>query len=158
MHITLLCPSSIMKEPSIRTIADEYIKRINGTTSIIETSCKIKQNDNEETIKSKQAESLIAAIDKLSKNTVIIALDERGKDLDSRHFAKTLSDFQVQGYSDICIIIGGAFGLEKSILEKTHLQLSLGKMVWPHRFVAIMILEQLYRAQQINSGHPYHKD
>lgn len=158
MKITILCPSPLLKDKHVKSIADTYIKRMNSIINVDTVNVKISNNDSDDLVKKKQGDALLIAINKLPSHTAIITLDERGKDLDSRAFAKKLVDFTINGYSDICIVIGGAFGLSPDVLEKSNIKISLGKMVWPHRMVGIMILEQLYRAQQINSGHPYHKD
>ncbi len=158
MTITILCPSPLVKDSDIKSIADDYIKRLQDKVVIKELSVKTKPRDTPESVKQKQGEAIIAATAKLTQNTAIIVLDERGKPYDSRQLATQFSNYKNNGLSDVCIIIGGAFGLPQEVLEKSDLRLSLGNMVWPHRLVFAMILEQLYRAQQINMGHPYHKD
>jgi 23S rRNA (pseudouridine1915-N3)-methyltransferase len=158
MTITILCPSPLVKDNAIKTIADDYIKRLHDKVVIQELNVKTKTNDVADLVKQKQGDAIVIALSKLSQNTAIIALDERGKSYDSRQIATQLSHYKNDGLSDVCIIIGGAFGLSQDVLKKSHMRLSLGTMVWPHRLVFVMILEQLYRSQQINMGHPYHKD
>ena len=58
----------------------------------------------------------------------------------------------------LAFAIGGAEGLGAAVLERADDVLSLGAMTWPHLMVRSMLLEQLYRAQQILAGHPYHRD
>jgi len=58
----------------------------------------------------------------------------------------------------VAFAIGGAEGLSAAVLERADAVLSLGAMTWPHLLVRTMLLEQLYRAQQILAGHPYHRD
>jgi len=158
MSIFILCPSPLLKDDSIKTLCNDYIKRLSQKVEIIEVKAKEKSNESPDTIKNKQANALITAIEKLPQNTAVIALDEKGKLMNSPEFSKQLNQYYNQGYSHLCVIIGGAFGLSPDIYNRANLQLSLGKMVWPHKMVAPMILEQLYRAETINSGHPYHKD
>ncbi len=55
------------------------------------------------------------------------------------------------------LIIGGANGLSEEVKEKSQKSISFGRMTWPHLFVRVMLIEQLYRAQQILKGHPYHR-
>jgi len=86
----------------------------------------------------------------------IIALDERGKEYQSRDFAAFCQQSIEKGH--VAFLIGGADGLSSSVKERaTHL-LSLGRMTWPHKLARIMLLEQLYRAGQILAQHPYHRD
>ncbi len=102
--------------------------------------------------------------DTLLKNTgpdiFLIALDESGTDLTSEDLAKLLSGqhsrFSIPS-SQILFVIGGSWGLDKKVLDKANLVLSLGKITLPHSLARIILLEQLYRSQMINSGREYHK-
>jgi len=88
---------------------------------------------------------------------VLIALDERGKTLTSPAFTQKLAVWRDSGTADLAFLIGGADGLAEPVRQKAQLVLSLGAMTWPHLLVRGMLLEQLYRAQQILAGHPYHR-
>jgi 23S rRNA (pseudouridine1915-N3)-methyltransferase len=99
-----------------------------------------------------------ALLDSLPAKSFVVALDERGKDLSSRELAVKLAAWQDQGVRDLVFTIGGADGLTESVKAKADFTLGLGRKTWPHKLVRVMLLEQLYRAQQINSGHPYHRD
>lgn len=88
----------------------------------------------------------------------IVALDERGTPLSSREFSDELKKFQQQGYSSVAFMIGGAEGLDQALLKKANLIWSFGRVTWPHMLVRSLLVEQLYRAQSIMNGHPYHKD
>lgn len=146
-----------MKEAAIKSICDDYIKRITGLVTIIDTNVKVKPNDSVDLVKKKQGESMCAALDKMSPQCAVIAMDERGKTISSPDLSDELQKMILRGYSQFCFVIGGAFGLSDDVLNRADFKLSFGKMVWPHRLVAPMLLEQLYRAQKINAGHPYHK-
>jgi 23S rRNA (pseudouridine1915-N3)-methyltransferase len=157
MNITLLCPSPLMKDAAIKSICDDYIKRINGDVAVIDVTVKIKSNDSDDTVIKKQGQALCAYLDRVGAQCAIIALDERGKMFSSPELSQELQNMTTRGYSSYCFVIGGAFGLSDDVINRANLKLSFGKMVWPHRLVAPMLLEQLYRSQQINIGHPYHK-
>src|SRR5258708_2337860 len=88
---------------------------------------------------------------------VLIALDERGKTLTSPAFAQKLAVWRDSGTADLAFLIGGADGLAEPVRQKAQLVLSLLAMTWPHLLVRGMLLQQLYRAQQILAGHPYHR-
>ena len=92
------------------------------------------------------------------KNSKIIALDERGLALSSKEFTKYLSRWVDDGVGHCHLVIGGADGLDKSLLDKANLKISFGKMVWPHMLARVMIAEQLYRSATILAGSPYHKE
>ena len=87
----------------------------------------------------------------------IVAMDERGKQMGSRDFAASLGRWQDEAVRDVVFMIGGADGLDQTILAEAVLTLSLGKMTWPHLLVRGLLAEQIYRGQQILAGHPYHR-
>ncbi len=89
---------------------------------------------------------------------LVVALDERGRQHTSREFAQLLRGQQDEGRRDIAFLIGGADGLAASVSEGAARVLSLGQATWPHLLVRGLLAEQIYRAQQILSGHPYHRD
>ena len=105
-------------------------------------------------LKEREAALLLAAV---PAGAVIVALDERGKPLASAAFAQKIAQWRDGGTSDLAFLIGGADGLADGVRQKAQLVLSLGAMTWPHLLVRGMLLEQLYRAQQILAGHPYHR-
>lgn len=97
-----------------------------------------------------------AILGKLKPNEALIALDERGKLLDSLAFAKELERAQLQS-RDLCFVIGGDDGLDESVRQKASLVLSLGKLTLPHRLARAVLMEQLYRGFTILRGEPYHR-
>lgn len=101
-----------------------------------------------------EAEALMAG---LSTGALVVALDERGRSLDSETFAARLSAWRDAGTRDVAFLIGGADGLAGSALDRADLKLGFGAMTWPHQIARIMLAEQLYRAVTILSGHPYHR-
>lgn len=88
----------------------------------------------------------------------IVALDERGQAWTSRAFADRLAAWRDAGAPGLAFAIGGADGLGGAVIERADAVLSLGAMTWPHFLARVMLLEQLYRAQQILAGHPYHRE
>jgi 23S rRNA (pseudouridine1915-N3)-methyltransferase len=86
-----------------------------------------------------------------------VALDERGKAYDSAGFAKQFAAWRSQSGDNLAFVIGGADGLAPAVLEKTAARLAFGTLTWPHMLARVMLLEQLYRAHTILTGHPYHR-
>jgi 23S rRNA (pseudouridine1915-N3)-methyltransferase len=103
-----------------------------------------------------EAESRLLA-DAVPKGATIIVLDQRGKTLSSEDFATRLGLWQDEGVGDLAFIIGGAYGIDPAWRQRAALVLSLGAMTWPHVLARVMLAEQLYRAQSILAGHPYHR-
>lgn len=89
--------------------------------------------------------------------SVLVALDRRGKVLDSEGFAGRLAGWRDNSVSDVAFLIGGADGHGEALLKKAALVLSFGPMTWPHLLARVMLAEQIYRAQQLLAGHPYHR-
>jgi len=106
-------------------------------------------------LQAREAELILAA---LPQDAHLVALDERGVQWSSRDLAERVAAWQDQGVATLVFAIGGAEGLGRAIIKRADAVLSLGAMTWPHLLVRGMLLEQLYRAQQILAGHPYHRD
>ncbi len=87
----------------------------------------------------------------------IIALDERGETIDSASFARHLGRWRDESVPTAVFLIGGADGLSPELRRKVKLSVAFGKATWPHQMVRVMLLEQIYRAATILSGHPYHR-
>jgi 23S rRNA (pseudouridine1915-N3)-methyltransferase len=88
----------------------------------------------------------------------LVALDPGGAAWTSRDFALRLAAWRDGGDGALAFAIGGAEGLGEAVIESADAVISLGPMTWPHFLVRGMLLEQLYRAQQILAGHPYHRE
>ncbi len=90
--------------------------------------------------------------------SIVITLDERGKNLPSREFANRFAQWRDNGAPAICFIAGGPDGLDASLKRDSDITLSFGAGTWPHLLVRVMLLEQLYRVTTILLNHPYHRD
>ena len=106
-------------------------------------------------LKAREAELIFGA---LPAGIPLVALDERGAGCSSRAFADRIATWRDEGWPELAFAIGGADGLDGAVLDRADAIMSLGPMTWPHLLVRGMLLEQLYRAQQILAGHPYHRD
>jgi 23S rRNA (pseudouridine1915-N3)-methyltransferase len=95
---------------------------------------------------------------RLPERSLIIALDERGNAPSSADFAKMLGRWRDGGAETLAFLVGGADGHSEAVRQRAAALLAFGPMTWPHLLVRGMLLEQLYRAQQILAGHPYHRD
>jgi 23S rRNA (pseudouridine1915-N3)-methyltransferase len=106
-------------------------------------------------LKAREAELILAA---LPQGAHLVALDEKGAAWSSRDLADRLARWRDQGLGTLAFAIGGADGLGQAAIDRADAVVSLGAMTWPHLLVRSLLLEQLYRAQQILAGHPYHRD
>ena len=87
----------------------------------------------------------------------VCLLDSRGKSYRSEAFAAWLEERRQAG-RDVAFVIGGPDGLAPTLSDQADLHLAFGALTWPHQLVRIMLLEQIYRATTILSGHPYHRE
>jgi 23S rRNA (pseudouridine1915-N3)-methyltransferase len=127
-------------------LADEYAKRLQPKIMLRELTAPSPKAEQE---------ALLAA---LPPKAFVVALDERGEDLSSRELAQRLDQWRDRGVEDLYVVIGGADGLGDVLRARASFLLGLGRKTWPHALARVMVLEQLYRAQQISAGHPYHRD
>jgi 23S rRNA (pseudouridine1915-N3)-methyltransferase len=102
-------------------------------------------------------EEAIALTTLIPDGAVIIALDERGENLDSVTLTDRLKRWRDAGRPTAVFVIGGADGLGASLRDRADLKLAFGAATWPHQLVRIMLLEQVYRAATLLAGHPYHR-
>jgi 23S rRNA (pseudouridine1915-N3)-methyltransferase len=130
-----------------------YAGRLNPAPAIIELDERRKLPPAQ--LQAREAELILEA---LPSGVRLIALDERGTQWSSREFAERLAGWRDQGVAALAFAIGGAKGLGPAVLDRADTVMALGAMTWPHLLVRGMLLEQLYRAQQILAGHPYHRD
>ncbi len=147
-----------LKEEYLRNACGEYIKRL-GRYCNIEIheldECRLSDNPSEKEILSALKKEA-AEIRKFASG-MIIPLCIEGKQFTSEQFASEISSAGVNGFSTITFIIGSSFGLDNEIKSAGHIKLSMSKMTFPHQLARVMLLEQIYRAFQINTNGKYHK-
>ena len=106
---------------------------------------------------SRIAEEAAAISALIPEKYVLVALDERGQNVDSTTFARHLGRWRDEGSANTIFAIGGADGLSPDLQRKAKLCIAFGSATWPHQMVRVLLLEQLYRAATILAGHPYHR-
>jgi 23S rRNA (pseudouridine1915-N3)-methyltransferase len=105
----------------------------------------------------RRIEESIALATLLPPDSATVLLDPRGDNLDSTGLASCLAKWRRDNRAAAVFIIGGPDGLADSLADEADLRLAFGAATWPHQLVRAMLLEQLYRAGTILSGHPYHR-
>jgi 23S rRNA (pseudouridine1915-N3)-methyltransferase len=156
MKITVACVGRAgrAKHDAAQSLVETYCERLPWPVAIREVEDR-RQGGSPAERKGREAALLLAAI---PKSAVIVTLDERGKSLTSRQFADLLGNWRDHGEQEVAFLIGGADGLDPALVAKARLTLSLSAMTWPHLLARVMLLEQLYRAWSLQTGHPYHRD
>ena len=96
-----------------------------------------------------------AIMAKLSQSDYVILLDEHGGMYDSPALAQKLNNLFINS-QNVVLVIGGAYGVDGTLMERANLKWSLSPLVFPHQLVRLIMAEQIYRAQEISSGGPYH--
>lgn len=148
-----------MKGPEAE-LAERYLKRAMQSGRALGWKAvevvEIRESKADEAMKRMMEES-IALANIIPSGAAVVLLDEKGEPLGSQAFATELATWRENNKPAAVFIIGGADGLAASLRDKADLRLSFGKATWPHQMVRIMLLEQIYRATTILSGHPYHR-
>ncbi|HCU07612.1 MAG TPA: 23S rRNA (pseudouridine(1915)-N(3))-methyltransferase RlmH [Clostridiales bacterium] len=161
MKITMLCVGSL-KEAYWRDAVAEYAKRMSRfcTLEILETpEKKLPANAGaaeEQAVVEEESRRLAEKIP-ASPQAQVIALDICGKELSSTELAGRMSEWTLQGKSELVFLIGGSLGMSRSLLDRADFRLSFSPMTFPHQLMRVLLLEQVYRAFKINHNQPYHK-
>jgi 23S rRNA (pseudouridine1915-N3)-methyltransferase len=149
-----------LKQGPERELAERYRKRADalgrsvGLQTIEIVEIRESRADNAER---RMLEESIAIANVIPEGAISVILDERGENLSSASFAGHLQGWSAEDRPAAAFIIGAADGIAVGLREKTKMAIAFGAATWPHQFVRIMLLEQLYRAVTILSGHPYHR-
>jgi len=146
MHLTLSVIGKL-KDPALKALYQDYLKRLDWKLTLHEFEGKPHP---------RQEGGLL--LNSLPHPTFLIILDEKGENLKSEEFASLLQTIQLHHQGKASFVIGGADGLSDEVKEKANKSIAFGRMTWPHLLVRVMLMEQLYRAQQILKGHPYHRE
>ncbi|MCF8380439.1 MAG: 23S rRNA (pseudouridine(1915)-N(3))-methyltransferase RlmH [Bacteroidales bacterium] len=119
---------------------------------IIVPDLKKVKNLSESEIKKKEGEGILKA---LPVNSIIVLLDERGKEYSSVAFSEFINKKLIES-RDLCFVVGGAYGFSEEVYQKASAKISLSKLTFSHQMIRMIIAEQLYRAFTILRNEPYH--
>ena len=157
--INLIYVGNIRENYLLAAVA-EYEKRLSAYCRLVCTAIKEEKLPDDpsqaqtEAAMKKEGERILAV---LPRKSMKIALCVEGKQLSSEEFSSLIKNAENSGFSQISFIIGGAFGLSEEVKKVCDFRLSLSKMTFTHRFARILLLEQIYRAENIAAGGKYHK-
>lgn len=130
---------------------ETFSKRLQGPWKI---DWRLLPHSTFEGVQARENESE-AIMSMLKPDDFVVLLDERGKMLDSSSLSTALQNIFTTSKQPV-FIIGGAYGVNDSLRQRADLIWSLSNLVFPHQLVRLILVEQIYRAQQISAGHPYH--
>jgi 23S rRNA (pseudouridine1915-N3)-methyltransferase len=141
-----------------QALFDDYARRLvrQGPAGLTLELRDVEERRKLSPDKHRAAEAELLA-SQIPRAATVVALDQRGKSLTSEEFAKRLQRWRDDAVADLCFLIGGANGLDPALVRRSDFVLSLGTLTWPHLLVRAMLAEQIYRAQSILLGHPYHR-
>jgi 23S rRNA (pseudouridine1915-N3)-methyltransferase len=143
-------------EGYVKAGVEDFSKRINNYFKQdwqIIPNLKDAATMSETDLKKKEGEIIIS---KIHKDDYLVALEERGRLISSEELAQILQTRANSGLKRLVFLIGGAFGLDETVLKRVDFQWSLSKLVFPHQLVRLILAEQVYRACTILRNEKYH--
>lgn len=159
LHIHIVHVGTV-KEKYLTDAIAEYEKRLGAYCTVNNISIKderLPEKPSAAQISAaleKEGERILAA---LPPRAYCIALCVEGKQYSSEELSEKLTSIAGEGFSDICLIIGGSDGLSDKVKNACRMKLSISKMTFAHQLMRVILLEQLYRAFNIAAGGKYHK-
>lgn len=157
MQINLLCIGKT-DDKEITSLINYYLKRLpkHWNFEITEIpDVKNSRNLSADLLKKEEAKLFMNYID---RTDFVLILDEKGKQFTSREFSHKIDTWMNSSVKKVHLLIGGAYGFSDDIYTRANEKISLSKMTFTHQMIRLFIVEQLYRADQILQGKPYHND
>lgn len=159
MNINIICVGRLKEKYWTDAVA-EYSKRLQRYVNL--KTIELADEKAPENLSESQKEQVmnkegVRILKSIPEGSFIITLEIEGKQLSSEELAGFISDKMTNGISSISFVIGGSLGLGKEVLKRSNFHLSFSKMTFPHQLMRVILLEQIYRAEKINSNEPYHK-
>ena len=157
MKINLLCIGKT-DDKEIKNLINYYLTRLprHWNFEITEIpDVKNARNLTPDLLKKEEAKLFLNIIE---NTDLVVLLDEKGKQFTSREFAQKLNSYQNNSIKKICFLVGGAYGFSEEMYQRANEKISISKMTFTHQMIRLFFVEQIYRADQILQGKPYHND
>ena len=157
--VTILCVGKL-KEKFYTEASAEYLKRLQRhcKCEIVELAeYRLPEDPSPAEIQKALATEAAAIREKLPRGGAVIAMCIEGKTCSSEELSRRMADFAVAGKTQVTFLIGGSVGLDAQLKAQADWRLSMSPMTFPHHMARVMLLEQIYRAYQIQQGTRYHK-
>lgn len=158
LGINIICVGKI-KEDYLKDAIAEYSKRLSKYCNLTITELsdeKLPNKLNDSIISDIKQKECNKIIEHIKKDSYVICLDLKGKQLSSEDFSKKIDDIALNFNSNITFIIGGTLGLNEDVLNRANEKLCFSKMTFPHQLIRVFLLEQLFRAFKISKNETYH--
>ena len=159
MRVVIAAVGRLKSGPE-RDLAERYLKRAAQSGRSLGLTgfeiIEIRESRADNTAR-RMLEESIAIANVIPERAVVVLMDERGDSLPSAAFAGRLQAWRTEDKPAVVFVIGGADAVAPALKDKSKLTLGFGAATWPHQLVRVMLLEQIYRAVTILSGHPYHR-
>lgn len=157
MRINLLCIGKT-DDKEIQNLIKYYQNRLpkHWNFEIVEIpDVKNAKNLSPDLLKKEEAKLFL---NQTENSDFVVLLDEKGKQFTSREFASKIENWMNSSVKKVSFFIGGAYGFSDEIYERANEKMSLSKMTFTHQMIRLFFVEQIYRADQILQGKPYHND
>ena len=157
MKINLLCIGKT-DDKEIKNLINYYLTRLPRHWNVESTEIpdvKNARNLTPDLLKKEEAKLFLNIIE---NTDLVVLLDEKGKQFTSREFAQKLDSYQNNSIKKICFLVGGAYGFSDEMYQRANEKISISKMTFTHQMIRLFFVEQIYRADQILQGKPYHND
>ena len=159
-NITIIAMGKVQKGFQLDG-CNEYIKRLKTMCNLkivqLEDVQLAEKNLNDTLIQKTLDKEADEIIKNIPKQSYVVTMCIEGKQISSEELAKMFNDKAVEGFSNICFIIGSSHGLSDRVKQLSHFKMSMSKMTFPHQLARVMLLEQIYRGFSILAGSKYHK-
>ncbi|GAB1347206.1 23S rRNA (pseudouridine(1915)-N(3))-methyltransferase RlmH [Cloacibacterium normanense] len=157
MKINLLCIGKT-DDKEIKNLINYYLTRLPRHWNFEITEIPDVKNARNLTPDLLKKEEAKLFLNQIENTDLVVLLDEKGKQFTSREFAQKLDSYQNNSIKKICFLVGGAYGFSEEIYQRANEKISISKMTFTHQMIRLFFVEQIYRADQILQGKPYHND
>lgn len=159
LRVYLICVGKL-KERFYQEACAEYVKRLSPYCKLTITELpeeKLPQAPSQAQIDAALAKEAAAIRGRIPPSARVVALCVEGRLRSSEEMARMFPDLAYSREKCLVFLIGGSYGLDETLKSEAQVRLSMSPMTFPHHLARVMLLEQIYRAYQINAGTKYHK-
>ena len=144
------------RNASVKELIRQYLERVNkfGRVEIVELRDRAEVGSESRAIIDKEGKDILS---RTAEDSFVVALDERGQQLDSRALARLIEKHRASGTKQVTFVLGGHLGLSDEVRGRADFVLGLSRMTFTHEMARALLLEQVYRAFTIIHDLPYQK-